>query len=161
MYEIKIEWEGPFKVQDVINQMNRGGAAPHWNGEDYGIYQIYGEHTLNGKDTLLYIGITTERTFSQRFKEHQVWLNKDQKEENVNIYLGRTYDPARHLSDNLWEKDVKIAEKIMIYKYSPNYNSRELTNAPDLSPHEKIRLLHVGDRGKLEADDNAPDDFFI
>jgi hypothetical protein len=160
-YEIKIEWDGPFKVAEVINKMNRAGQAPLWDGEDYGLYQIYGEHILCNKEALLYVGITTERTFSQRFKEHQIWLDKDQKENDVKIYLGRVYDPERHLTDEVWADDITIAEKIMIYKYSPNYNSRELTSEPDLSPHENIRLIHSGKKNRLEAVDNAPEDFFI
>ncbi|MBM4146803.1 MAG: hypothetical protein FJ240_11125 [Nitrospira sp.] len=98
-YEIKIEWDGPIKVDEVIEKMNRAGEAPLWDGEDYGLYQIYGAHPLCGKHSLLYIGITTERTFSQRFKEHKSWLGKDQKDEDVHIYLGRVYDPKRHLTD--------------------------------------------------------------
>ncbi len=160
-YEIKIEWDGPFKVGEVIEKMNRAGDAPLWDGEDYGLYQIYGEHTLCGKNALLYIGITTERTFSQRFKEHKSWLDKDQKDEDVLIYLGRVYDPKRHLTDKVWKADIKITEKILIYIYSPNYNSRELTDSPDLSPHENIRLIHVGQRGKIGPEDNAPGDFSI
>lgn len=159
--EITIEWDGPFGVNDVINKMNRAGAPPIWDGEDYGLYQIYGEHTLCKKNTLLYIGITTVRTFSQRFMEHKSWLEQDQKEEDVEIYLGRVYDPKKHLTDEIWEEDIKIAEKILIYIYSPNYNSRELSSPPDLSPYESIRLVHAGKRGKLEPMDNAPQDFFI
>lgn len=160
-YEIKIEWEGPLKVDEVINKMTRAGAHPLWDGEDYGLYQIYGEHTLRGKNTLLYIGITHERTFSQRFREHKSWLAKDQKDEDVQIYLGRVYDPKRHLTDEAWKADIKITEKILIYIYSPNYNSRELTDSPDLSPHENIRLIHIGQRGKIGPENNAPDDFYI
>ena len=160
-YEIKIEWDGPFKVGEVIEKMNRAGDAPLWDGEDYGLYQIYGDHTLCKKNTLLYIGITTERTFSQRFKEHKTWLDKDQKEEDVHIYLGRVYDPKRHLTDEDWKSDIKITEKILIYIYSPNYNSRELTDPPDLSPYESIRLIHTGQRGEIGPEDNAPADFFI
>lgn len=160
-YEIKIEWDGPFKVAEVIDKMNKAGEAPLWDGDDYGLYQIYGEHTLCGKNTLLYVGITTERTFSQRIKEHKIWLDKDQKDADVNIRLGRVYDPNRHVSDKIWKSDVEIAEKILIYIYSPNYNSRELTGPPDLAPHESIQLVHIGERGKIASEDNAPDDFFI
>lgn len=160
-YEIKIEWDGAFKVQDVINKMNRAGEAPLWDGEDYGIYQIYGDHTLSDNNTLLYVWITTERTFSQRFREHKTWLDKDQRESDVNIYLGRVYDPEMHLTENIWAEDIAMAEKIMIYKYAPNYNSRELTSDPELTPHENIRLIHTGERARLHAYDNAPNDFFI
>ena len=73
------------------------------------------------KNTLLYVGITTERTFAQRSKEHQTWLTKDQKEEDVSIYLGRIKDSEKYQTDALWTEDVKLIEKILIYKYSPNY----------------------------------------
>jgi hypothetical protein len=160
-YEIKIEWDGPFKVKEVINRMTNAGEAPLWNGEDYGLYQIYGEHILCGDNTLLYIGITTERTFSQRFKEHKTWLDKDQREEAVKIYLGRVYDPERRMTNQVWTEVVKLAEKIMLYKYAPNYNSRELTGEPDLSPHTNIRLVHIGKRFRLDTADNVPEDFFL
>ena len=160
-YEIKIEWDGPFKADEVIEKMNRAGEAPLWDGEDYGLYQIYGDHILCRKNTLLYIGIATDRTFSQRFKEHKAWLDNDQKKSDVNIYLGRVYDPRRHLTDKIWKSDVQIAERILIYIYSPNYNSHALTAPPDLSPHESIRLIHIGERGNAEPENNAPDDFSI
>ena len=163
-YEIKIEWEGPFSLNEVINKMNDGGKSPDWDGNDYGLYQIYGWHILCGGNALLYIGITTERTFSQRFNEHKVWLEKDQNEEYIKIYLGRVYDPKRHSVRDKWKSwksDIEIAEKILIYKYSPNYNSRELTREPDISPRKSIRLVHIGVKShRLEKEDNVPRDFF-
>jgi GMC oxidoreductase len=83
-YEIRIEWEGPYSVEEVINKMVDGGENPDWDGNDYGLYQIYGRHILCGKNTLLYIGIAPEETFSQRFREHKIWLDNDQDEEDVN-----------------------------------------------------------------------------
>jgi hypothetical protein len=161
-YKIKIQWEGPFGLNEVIQKMIDGGEDPDWDGEDYGLYQIYGRHILHGKDTLLYIGITTEQTFSRRFIEHKTWLVEDQDEGDVRIYLGRIYDPQKHTKKDKWkswEKDVKLAEKILIYKYSPNYNSEGLTSEPNLYPHNSVRLVHVGERNKLEKEDIAPNDF--
>jgi hypothetical protein len=160
-YEITIEWDGPYKTEEVIKKKNDAGNGPLWDGADYGIYQIYGDHILSGKNTLLYVGIATERTFSQRFKEHQDWIAEDQKEEDVSIYLGRIKDSQEYPTDELWTEDVKLIEKILIYKYSPNYSSRELATAPDLSPREIVRLLHTGNRGRLEPIDNAPEDYFV
>lgn len=164
-YEIRIEWEGPFKLKEVIENMDDGGSQENnWDGEDYGIYQIYGKHILCGENALLYIGIITERTFSQRFSEHKAWLEVDQDEEDIKICLGRVYDPKKHSAkDNwaTWKRDIELAEKILIYKYSPHYNGRELAREPDLSLLENIRIIHTGsyEGNRLLKEDNAPKDF--
>jgi hypothetical protein len=161
-YEIKIEWEGPFSLREVISTKNDGGEKPDWCGNDYGLYQIYGWHILYCKNTLLYIGEATKQTFSRRFKGHKKWLDKDQKKNDIKIYLGRVYDPKKHSKEDKWESwtsDILLAEKILIYKYSPNYNSRNITKKPDILPYEGIRLVHRGEKRRLEDIDNAPDDF--
>jgi len=60
-YEIRIEWSGSFSLESVIEKMNNAGSLPDYEGEDYGLYQIYGKHILCGPDTLLYIGEATEQ----------------------------------------------------------------------------------------------------
>jgi hypothetical protein len=162
-YEIKIEWEGPLKLRTVIEEKNDGGEHPDWDGDDYGLYQIYGRHVLYGTNTLLYIGLTTEQTFSERLLEHsREWLENDQDDQDRDIYLGRVYDPRRHSKkDNWfsWRQDVKLAERILIYKYSPNYNSEGLATEPDLSPHKNVRLNHRGERNRFKPQDRVPRDF--
>jgi hypothetical protein len=140
--------------------MDDCGKSPTWNGKDYGLYQIYGKHILCGENTLLYAGKTTERTFSQRFKEHQKWLLEDQYEKDIKIYLGRIYNPKRHTQKDKWKswkEDIGDAEKILIYKYSPNYNGRELAGIPKLH-HPKFELFNGGRRGRLKNRD-VPKDF--
>lgn len=161
-YQIEIQWEGPFSLNEVIQKMIDGGEDPDWDGEDYGLYQIYGRHILHDKDTLLYVGMANEQTFSRRFVEHRTWLAKDQDEDDIRIYLGRIYDPKRHSKEDhwsSWKKDVELAEKILIYKYSPNYNSEGLTTEPDLLLHNSGRLVHIGERNRLQREDFAPRDF--
>jgi hypothetical protein len=162
-YEIKIDWSGPYRINEVIDTMNDGGSeANGWDGNDYGLYQIYGRHILYEGNALLYIGIATKQTFSQRFSQHKEWLVDDQDEKDIAIYLGRVYDPLLHSEKDhwkSWEKDIELAEKILIYKYSPNYNSRELTSEPDLSGHENVRLIHAGKSNRLKPVDEAPRDF--
>ena len=117
---------------------------------------------MHDKNTLLYIGMATEQTFSQRFIEHRTWLLEDQDEDDIRIYLGRIYDPKKHTKKEnwkSWKKDMRLAEKILIYKYSPNYNSEGLTTEPDLSPYDSIRLVHLGEKNRLETEDIAPEDF--
>ena len=160
LYQIRIVWEGPFRIQEVVRKKSDGGCHPKYDGEDYGLYQIYGKHILSGPETLLYVGQTTDQTFSGRFRQHfKEWLRR---EEGIEIYLGRVYDPLKHHEKdnwNTWEMDIKLAEQIIIYKYSPNYNNRSITNAPSLSPHKRVHLVHDGRPNKLKHKDYAPDDF--
>jgi len=155
---IKIQWLGPFNLKAVIERMDDAGKRPCFEGRDYGLYQIYGNHILCGTDTMLYIGEATDQTFSARFSQHQKeWLRR---EKNTQIYLGRIYDPKRHHKKDKWDswrEDVKIAERILIYKYSPHYNNIGISDFPKLS--NPVCLIHVGKRHKLNKEDNAPKDF--
>ena len=68
MRSVRIEWEGPFCLDYVIDELNRK--------DDYGLYQIYGTHIIlepsGGADNLLYIGMTgLGSTFSERLKNHK------------------------------------------------------------------------------------------
>jgi len=133
--------------------MNNAGSPTYCEGDDYGLYQIYGKHILCGPDTLLYIGEATEQTFFDRFKQHRSeWLDGEQ---DIQIYLGRIYDPEKHSKiDNWgsWKAEVEIAERILIYKYSPHYNSVGIGELPE--PPKDIRLIHNGERHRLEQEDN-------
>jgi hypothetical protein len=157
-HEIIIEWAGPFDYQEVIDKMKDGGKNPEYDGNDYGLYQIYGKHILCGSDTLLYIGKATQETFSIRFRDHRKWWLAD--EEEIQVYLGRVYDPQKHSKSDKWkswEHDIDLAERILIYKYSPNYNNTGIGDKPSLSPFKKIRLVHAGNMHRLKSEDNELD----
>jgi hypothetical protein len=159
-HKIIIEWAGPFEYQDVIDKMKDGGKYPEYDGNDYGLYQIYGKHILCGSDTLLYIGKAARETFSDRFKYHKKWWIAD--EEEIKVYLGRVYDPQKHSKSDKWkswEHDIDLAERILIYKYSPNYNNASIGDKPSLLPFKKILLIHEGNKQKLGKEDNAPEDY--
>ena len=159
IYKIKLEWEGPLTLEQVIMGKTDGGNIfNNWEGKDYGLYQIYGRHILYKQNALLYVGIATERTFSQRFREHEKWLLDDQDKQDIRIFIGRIYNSDK-LTVRTWKRDIKLAEKILIHKYSPNYNSKELSEEPNLHPYEKIRLIHIGKRNRLKKEDTAPKDF--
>ena len=85
MLEILINWTGPFSIKKVIARINKGGVPPKYDGEDYGLYQIYGRHILGDHHALLYVGEAIEQTFSARFREHQSWLNHEYP---VQVYVG-------------------------------------------------------------------------
>lgn len=157
--ELEVIWSGPFSWEDVIARFNDGGRVPDYDGEDYGLYQIYGRHLLCGSDTLLYIGQATEQTFATRFRQHAHWLTR---EENIHVYLGRVYDPNRHsAADNFngWAVDIRFAECLLIYKYSPNYNASAIADPPMLGTFERVDIIHKGRRHKLRSRDSAPADW--
>lgn len=157
---IAIFWDGPFTFKQVITFRNDGGIAPKWDGQDYGLYQVYAEHILNGPNTLVYIGKAVEQTFAQRFRQHgKEWLAQ---EKDVKIFLGRIND-GRNYSVNdswkSWKHDVGMAEEVLIYKYTPNYNSSEKGDYPNLKLLRKVKLIHHGRRCQLEKIDIAPKDY--
>jgi len=157
--EITVTWSGPYRREEVIAQFIDEGAPPNYDGEDYGLYQIYGRHILSGADTLLYVGKATEQTFSRRFRQHNEWLTR---EEEISIYLGRLYDPQRHsIGDRWmsWVSDVTLVECLLIYKYSPNYNSVSVSDPPSLQKYSSVSIVHAGNQHKLASRDSAPADW--
>lgn len=160
MHTITIEWEGPLSVKEVIDEKTDGGISPDWDGDDYGLYQIYGKHILCGKNTLLYIGKSPDQTFSERIKQHDKDFLRD--EEDIEIYLGRVFDPERHNRQDdwkTWHEDIDMAERIMLYKYCPNYNSQGIAEKPSFPKYDKVKLVHQGAKNRLQSEDIAPDDF--
>ncbi len=155
--KLVIEWSGPYSLNEAIESLTDAGEPPEYDGEDYGLYQIYGRHIINGPDTLLYVGKAAQQTFADRFRQHESWLRD---EDDVCIYVGRVWDEERHAdSEKIWETDVDLAEKILIHKYSPNYNSASIAEEPDLPGFERVELTHRGERNRLQPSDTAPDDF--
>lgn len=155
--KLEIEWSGPYNLDKAIESLNDAGEPPEYDGEDYGVYQIYGQHILSGPGTLLYIGKAAKQTFADRFRQHESWLRD---EDDVRIYAGRIWDEMRHADrEKTWETDVDLAEKILIHKYSPNYNSASIAEEPDLRGFERVELAHRGERNRLHSSDTAPDDF--
>ncbi len=158
MDEIILEWEGPLTLGEALNRNDGGKCENGWAGEDCGIYQIYGPHILAGKKALLYIGQTADQTFGQRLRQHKKDLLLDEPLKELAIYLGRLKDREHYTEkDNwtIWYRDVTIAESILIYKYSPHYNSSGLTDYPKIRPYTNVILKHEYDRGRLKAQDLA------
>ena len=156
---LTIRWSGPFSRNLVLSRFNDEGPAPDFDGKDYGLYQIYGTHILSGKDALLYIGQATRQTFSRRFRQHEEWLVHEQ---DVAVYVGRIYDRRRHTEQDLWkswESEVQLAERLLIYKYSPHYNAGCISEPPILGNFQSVELSHVGNHHKLHSRDSAPDDW--
>lgn len=160
---ITIHWEGGLSVDDVLLK-RKEGISSGWTGdEDFGLYQIYGQHILDEQDapgykpSLLYIGEATEQTFADRFGQHRKdWL--EQEWGPVTIYLGRNRRMGGSYSDDEWKADILLAEKVLIYTYSPHYNANSIADAPDLGGFT-ITLVNEGSRGRLWPINVVPRDY--
>jgi hypothetical protein len=122
---------------------------------DCGIYQIYGNHPIYGSNSLLYIGIATDQSFSKRISAHKKdWL-KDPDLGSVTIFLGdvykqrgKVYKESEDFSNEDWEIITKQCEQLLIYALGPVYNSQNKQSIQE----EELRELHIlnwGDRGNL------------
>ncbi len=157
MLELTITWAGPLSPNAVIDRLDAGGAPPEYEGEDYGLYQIYGRHILGDRDALLYVGEAADQTFAVRFQEHQKWLVHEYP---VRVFVGRLYVPRRHTCRDSWAKwkaDVLLAERILIFTYSPHYNSMSISEPPSLDGQRRVILHHAGERNRLRRQDVVPD----
>jgi|CXWL01.1.fsa_nt_gi hypothetical protein len=159
-YKIEIVWSGPYTPEEVIKTMTKGGRKQNgYSGEDYGLYQIYGNHILYGRDKLLYIGQAADQIFSSRFRQHyKDWL----KDEGViKVYLGRIDSKNYDDKDNwyTWRRDISLAEAILVYKYTPCYNSSLKGDYPRLGELGCVRITHLGTKRNLHINDDAPDDY--
>ena len=136
MHSIKIIWEGPFCLDDVIDNLNCK--------KDYGLYQIYGTHIILDRkgraDHLLYIGMTGPgSTFSDRLKSHKanwIWYNL-KKKGKISIHIARLSMP---------KEDIEFVEALEIYWHSPLYNGEHINSCPR---HEPVQIVNKGKPGRL------------
>jgi|GEM_PF-2384761 len=134
---IEIYWEGPFTVEEVKDKKDEA--------VDYGLYQIYGNHEVHGPQSLLYIGMANEQTFSRRFASHKNWLVFESQE--ASIYLGYFGNGQMKTPGGKgWHNQIKYAEEMLIYYCSPPYNSKSLFSHPDISG---LVLMNYGFKFRL------------
>lgn len=131
---LRIDWAGPEAVDVVCGRAETGDC--------YGVYQIYGEHPVFGRDSLLYIGRARERTFQRRLEEHQRdWLSQ---EEGVTVRLGRLRQGDYGRGPG-WQKLVEEAEALLIYWHAPPYNSANINRYTG----RPLCIQNAGRRGSL------------
>lgn len=124
---IHVHWDGPFSLDDVYELNN------DW---DYGVYQIYGCHTVYGAGVLLYIGRTVKRTFSKRIPEEGWPENQDGN--RVEVYVGRL-SGERKPQDKIWNKMICKVESLLIYAHSPANNSKNIKSIKE----GELRKTHI------------------
>ncbi len=125
MEEIDIWWEGPFNQEEIID--NKIDKNEYDNTADkIGLYQIYGTHPLYGNDVLLYIGRTKDKEgFLKRLKNRWVIENGNDAE-NVTIYLGTIYSSNITISKEEENRQIDLAEVLLIFALKPAYNSSNI-----------------------------------
>src|SRR3989442_1939076 len=144
LLKLSISWDGPYGVGEVVKTFTDWGDAPGYAGEDHELYQLYGRQMLGDGDALLYIGEATNQTFAARLRQHEEWL---QHKWPVQVYVGRLHSPRRHRAKDGWAgwiADVRLAERVMIYTYSPHYNGRSITERPLFDCHKRIEPVQFG-----------------
>jgi hypothetical protein len=133
----RIHWEGPEDLESVIESRNEK--------RDYGLYQVYGEHPVFGLDSLLYIGVCVEQSFSRRFQQHRdAWLNR---ERSIKLYLGRL-SKEDYGGGTSWEKLVREVEALTIYWHSPPCNSQHINRYGGRS----LCVQNLGNRARLDLE---------
>jgi hypothetical protein len=148
---ITIRWEGPLSRDKVVDEY-------HLDNEDrcdFGLYQIYGPHELyankkrpTSDNVLLYIGKTTSGSFFSGRISVQGFCDGPEFE----IYVGRIEGPQYDADTLTWEQAVSDAEKILINKYAPPYNSQgcgDLTR--DRLGNPDVVLKNVGEKADLDS----------
>ena len=134
---VHIEWKGPFNIDEAKNK----------NGEDdFGIYQIYLDHSVYGKGALSYIGSTSD-TFALRILSHESWL-KDSDNGEVLIYTGKLRKDDWYTHYEKDPKEIGKIEKLLIYSHQPAYNKeyKEIQNDQDI---QELHILNWDKRGNL------------
>jgi len=125
--EIHIFWEGPYSIAQLKTLDNESS--------DYGIYQVYGYHSLYGKDVLLYIGKANRQTFYKRLKQEDWDYYSDP--DNIKIYIGRI--ASKSIEDKNWEIKIDSAEKLLIYAHNPALN---IVNTNSIN-YDELKKVHV------------------
>jgi hypothetical protein len=135
---ITIEWEGPFKLEEIIANYNEG--------KDYGLYQIYGTHNIFGPNSLLYLGKAEDQTFSIRIPAHKEWIEWESAP--AEIYLGRLGGIEPMTKDRYaeWSSEIYMAERLLIYFSSPPYNSHNIQSYGDVS---NVIVINYKKRNRL------------
>jgi hypothetical protein len=116
------------------------------SSKDYGIYQVYGDHPVYGKNVLLYIGKAKEQTYSTRMKGHTDF-DASQASKFTKLYLSY-FCKIDDLSEETWGEAIDIVEKVLIRTHFPALNSQDVKGFLD-STTPNVLIYNWGARGSL------------
>lgn len=141
--EIKIFWEGPFRIDYILD--NKIGKPYEVRANSQGLYQIYGSHPLYGSNVLVYIGRTKNKNgFKSRLKNRWV-VDNGSDTENVQIYLGTIFsDITQDYSNEEINNIIDKSEVLLINAMKPAYNSSNIQSANEDFIEENFILHNEG-----------------
>ena len=104
------------------------------------LYQIYGDHHIYGRDTLLYIGISIDA--DRRFNAH----------------LNGVFDYVNNLSVSIGEIEnydksfeLQIPESVLIANHKPSFNKDFIHDLPPIARKNRIIIINNGNNGMLKT----------
>ena len=142
---IKIDWKGPYRLdaEDTLHEkFSQSVFDVKKLFDGTGLYQIYGHHPIYGSNVLLYIGITTDQSFSKRL-QGRVWKDDNFDVNNIEIYLGKLVDGTKKIQSVIEKEMIKNAEALLIYTHAPAKNSSNILSV-DVSKIKNIRIQNYG-----------------
>ena len=131
---VHIVWDGPFSIDKTKEKNGK---------EDYGVYQIYGNHPVYGYGSLLYIEKAADQSFGERIKQDEKWLEKEYWP--IEVYTG---DVDVNETGMKWGAVVDLVEKLLIYPHQPAWNSSNICSIPEKTL-EDIHILNWNSRRNL------------
>ena len=141
---VHLVWDGPISFDEARKLLA---------DEDYGLYALYGTHTIFGADALLYVGRANAQRFGQRLPAHYPdWIRHSASD--ITVYVGRI-GGWEFLDDAKWGKMINQTEHLVVHYTSPPYNSGLIKNPP---PFEPMLILNHNRRHRLpQSITNIPD----
>lgn len=146
---IKIDWKGPFRLDKedkLCEKFSQTVYDPEKFFKGIGLYQVYGNHPVYGSNVLLYIGITTDQSFSKRLKG-RVWQDDNYDVNNIEIYLGKLIGEIHKIQTEHEKKMIKNAEALLIYTHTPAKNSSNVLSVNV----EQVKNIHVQNYGNFRS----------
>ncbi len=137
--EIKIFWEGPFNIEEIIK--DKIDERYDVKSNDIGLYQVYGSHPLYGDGVLVYIGRTKNKNgFKSRLKDRWV-IENGSDSDNVKIYLGTIFSDSEKFDKEDKKGMIEKSEILLINAMKPAYNSSNIQSVQDKLSKQKF-IIH-------------------
>ena len=106
------------------------------------LYQLYGDHHVYGRDTLLYIGISVYA--DNRIRQHLNGIFGHVN--NLSVSFGRIDNYNNDL-----ELDLEVPESILIACHKPSYNKEFIHDVSQKAKHHKIIIINNGNNEALKT----------
>lgn len=148
---ITIEWSYPIEISSILQKdcMN-----------DIGIYYI--SRKFGDKESILYIGKTTNNFWSRLNSHKEDWLDTYRGKKYVR--LGRIISP-KNISEEELKELINDAERTIIFYVSNYDNEHELVanvvSTKTTNFNNTLKITNVGYKGQLENEIFIPEDDLI